>query len=286
MAKRRSKQDGGAKQDAPLFDYSPAEWSNIEEPIRAIGKSLLNNVRELLVGYADLYRFEMRLQTSAKDRRDWQTIARLSERLHQAVLAKIQRARKSLRGYRLKSAPYNLKEPLKGVLQIKKTAAALAGNRRLSTRITYQLLVLDLWVELGGKLQSTRHPKTGRPQGPLIRFFQAVTTPVMGASAYSLESLPAIIRRQKRARAAKELIRQHIADASRAAKELIRQLIADASHDPAAAEKLRKLCAIAPEVQADLRELAPEMSDVLDGVLRDCHGIRQRHDDAGRTPKS
>jgi hypothetical protein len=285
MAKRRSKQDVGAKQDAPPFDYSPAEWSNIEEPIRAIGMSLPNDMRELLIGFARIYRLEIRLQTlaKAKDRRDWQTIARVSERLHQAVLAKIQKGRKIARGYPLNL--YNLEKPLKGVLQIKRYAADL-GNRSLPTRITYHLLVLDLWVELGGKLQSTRHPKTGRPQGPLIRFFQAVTTPVMGASAYSLESLPAIIRRQKRARAAKELIRQHIADASRAAKELIRQLIADASHDPAAAEKLRKLCAIAPEVQADLRELAPEMGDVLDGVLRDCHGIRQRHDDAGRTPKS
>ena len=48
MAKRRSKQDVGAKQEALPFDYSQAEWSNIEEPIRAIGKSLPNDVRELL----------------------------------------------------------------------------------------------------------------------------------------------------------------------------------------------------------------------------------------------
>src|SRR5256885_770653 len=53
MAKRKSKQDVGAKQDAPpLFDYSQAEWSEIKAAAPAIlpdDKPLPNEVREALV---------------------------------------------------------------------------------------------------------------------------------------------------------------------------------------------------------------------------------------------
>jgi hypothetical protein len=50
----------------------------------------------------------------------------------------------------------------------------------------------------------------------------------------------------------------------------IRHCIADAPHDPAAAEKLRKVCALGPEVGDRVKELAVEMQagDVLDDVLR------------------
>jgi hypothetical protein len=39
----------------------------------------------------------------------------------------------------------------------------------------------------------------------------------------------------------------------------IRQCIANAPHDPAQAELLRKVCAIAPEVEAWVKEIAVEM---------------------------
>src|SRR5262249_38094870 len=57
-------------------------------------------------------------------------------------------------------------------------------------------IMLTWWV-LGGELRVSRHPKTGKIQGPLARFFRAVTTPVMGPAAPSLESLPDIVRRGK-----------------------------------------------------------------------------------------
>jgi len=203
MAKRRSKQHAGAKQDAPYFDYSPAEWSEIEAAARAVlpdGKALPNEVRVWLVDLARIYRFELRLQHfgRAKDRGDWQRIVHLSERLHQAVLAKIQEDRKIVRGYSIEASYLGLEEPLKGVLQIKKYAKKLLLSLSKITdftpsRVNYQHWVLGLWVDLGGKLRFSRS-KRG-PQGPCIRFFRAVTTPVMGASAPSLESIPDIIRR-------------------------------------------------------------------------------------------
>jgi hypothetical protein len=211
MAKRRSKQDVGAKQDAPLFDYSPAEWSEIEAAARAIlpdGEPLPNAVRERLVEVARRYRADISLRPWPKDRCDWQKIVQLSERLHQAFSVVIE---EGIDYYNIVGRPQSAEGvrrwrdgPLKAVLQIK----LLAKDRLLSEspmlgrdrppRVWFQDEVLNIWIYLGGKLRFSRHPKTKRPQGPLIRFFRAVTTPVLGASAASLESLPEIIRRRKK----------------------------------------------------------------------------------------
>jgi len=65
-------------------------------------------------------------------------------------------------------------------------------------KFMFQFKVLLIWTELGGELGISRHGKYGTIQGPLARFFRAVTVPVMGALAPSPESLPDIIRRQSR----------------------------------------------------------------------------------------
>jgi len=203
MAKRRSKQDVGAKQAAVPFDYSKAEWSNIEEPIRAIGKSLPNDVRELLVENARDYRAGITMQPQAKERRDWQRILRLCEHLHQVVSVMAEEEVKFFNIYgELKEAKRFRRwvdNSLRGVLQIKLLAKdRIKVERDPPARVLFQDNVLYIWTYLGGQLRFARHPKTGRPQGPLIRFFQAATIPVMGASAPSLESVPNIIRRRKK----------------------------------------------------------------------------------------
>jgi hypothetical protein len=198
MAKRRSKQDVGAKQDAPPFDYSEAEWSEIEAAARAIlpdNKPLPNEVRESLIDRARHYQNGMSL---IQNNQDWQEIARLSERLHQTIKCvwvfedPTRDTEHILRG---------LEAFLEELLEIIDLAEDMIVPPeevdRRPPRLIYQSDVLGTWVYLGGQLRWSRHPKTGRPQGPLIRFFQAVTTPVMGASAYSLESLPDIIRRHR-----------------------------------------------------------------------------------------
>jgi hypothetical protein len=220
MAKRRFVQQGctsnrlrqlrrslGAKQDAPLFEYSQAEWSNIEAAIRAIRPDdwgpLPNMVREHLVNYARIYQIEVR-KSFVKDNQDWQKIAWLSERLYEALRAISGQVVEYLKIRLYPEKAKHFRQWPEVLLEINDLAEnmispILGKADRHPARMRYQSLVLDFWVFLGGKLQSTRHPKTGRPGGPLIRFFQAVTTPVMGASAYSLESLPEIIRRRKRA---------------------------------------------------------------------------------------
>jgi hypothetical protein len=211
MAKRRSKQDAGAKQYTPLFDYSQAEWSEIEAAARAVlpdGEPLPNAARVSLVENARYYRAEAhsRMQPWPKERRDWQKIVQLSEYLHQAVSAMIERRVDWLTIFgapeRARDARRRLQHRLKGVSEIKLSAKFMLDNLSKTDRRparAFQSSVLAVWTSFGGELRSARHPKTGRPGGPLIRFLQAVTIPVMGASAPSLESLPAIIRRRKRA---------------------------------------------------------------------------------------
>jgi hypothetical protein len=211
MAKRGSKQDVGAKQEAPLFDYSEAEWSNIEAAARAVlpdGKPVPSEVRHTLVQLARRYRVIITVRPWAEERRHWRRIMHLSESLEQAVLVMVEGAVASLNLNGLpeeaKCLRQQFRDPLRGILQIKNLAKIGIGNLPKvyfrPARLDFQCDVLKVWALLGGQLRFSRHPKTGRPQGPLIKFFQAVTTPVMGASAPSLESLPDIIRRQKKSR--------------------------------------------------------------------------------------
>jgi hypothetical protein len=211
MAKRRSKQNVGAKQDAPPFDYSEAEWSEIEAAARAVlpdGKALPNEVRETLVEYARLYQIRIRMPPLSKDNQDWQKVARLSERLHQALKVVSERIDEpeGQKFFRRRA-----EATLKRLLEIKELAEEMnispkhmgvlwkiVGGEYLPPRLRYQSDVLEVWASLGGQLRFSRSKKG--PQGPLIRFFQAVTSPVMGASAPSAESIPDIIRRKKRFR--------------------------------------------------------------------------------------
>jgi hypothetical protein len=199
MAKRKSEQDVGAKQDAPPFDYSEAEWSEIEAAARAVlpdDKPLPNEVRESLVDRARHYQNGM---SFIKNNQDWQQIARLSERLYQTIKCvwvlegPTRDTEHILRGLEA------FLEELLGIIDLAEDMIVPPDEEdRRPARVIYQSEVLGTWVYLGGKLRFSRS-KRG-PQGPLIRFFQAVTTPVMGASAPSVESIPDIIRRQKRLR--------------------------------------------------------------------------------------
>ena len=84
----------GAKQEALPFDYSQAEWSNIEAAARAIlpdDKPLPNEVRQELVDRARRFQTGSRV-TLAKDNQDWQKVARLSESLHQVLRVASERA--------------------------------------------------------------------------------------------------------------------------------------------------------------------------------------------------
>jgi hypothetical protein len=75
----------------------------------------------------------------------------------------------------------------------------------LSPKEEYYRSVLTLWVDhCGGQLKKTRDKMTRKPKGPLLRFFRAVTYPVMGIDAPKPETIFDIVDREKlRRKAAK-----------------------------------------------------------------------------------
>jgi hypothetical protein len=71
------------------------------------------------------------------------------------------------------------------------------SGRNEPSVIFYQR-ILFLWTEcFGGKLKYSRHARTNKIGGPLVRYFLTVTEPVMGDKAPSAESIPDILKRQK-----------------------------------------------------------------------------------------
>jgi len=69
-------------------------------------------------------------------------------------------------------------------------------------RIFFFRDLFRVWTDLGGKLEFSRHPtgpRKGEPQGPLIRFLRAATSPIMGE--VKLETLAKAVKREKQMRA-------------------------------------------------------------------------------------
>jgi hypothetical protein len=78
-----------------------------------------------------------------------------------------------------------------------KLSTFISVTGRSDPQIIYFQCILFLWTHfLAGKLKFSRDPKSRRIQGPLVRYFVAVTAPVMKDAAPSLQSLPDIVRRQ------------------------------------------------------------------------------------------
>jgi hypothetical protein len=86
------------------------------------------------------------------------------------------------------------------LVELEKQAQKFANPaywRRDVPRTLYFQQILSLWTELGGEMKFSRNALSGEVGGPLVRFFQAVTGPVLLRDAPSLESLPDIIKRQR-----------------------------------------------------------------------------------------
>jgi hypothetical protein len=66
---------------------------------------------------------------------------------------------------------------------------------KMTPKQWYQSKVLEIWTSHGGKLRFSRNHGTQKIEGPLVRYFSAVTIPVYGGSP---ESLPDILERYSR----------------------------------------------------------------------------------------
>jgi hypothetical protein len=195
------------------FNYSAAQWEEIESLVRDVHPGgMSKRVRERLVGEARWFLLEKYYLKRGAEQRAWQKIARQFEKLERAIanvagqhIELIKRAGYSKRGV-LKLTRYYAREFTDGLSEMKGLAEDYADLNKKAVeaahydnpKMMYEFKILLLWTELGGALRLSRHSKLGNIRGPLARFFRAVTVPVMGDSAPSLESLPDILKRQKK----------------------------------------------------------------------------------------
>jgi hypothetical protein len=191
---RASDQVTPSNRIAAEFDYSEAEWNEIEVSVQVVRcGSLPKKARELLriaardylAGFAHPQR-----RAKSESRKKWEKIAALSAKLEQE-LAECDTS--------LVWPDYlSLLQTYAGALsEFTNQIVRPRDDDKTSPRLTYQSKVLEVWVGLGGKLRISRHKKSQRVQGPLARYFFAVTRPVMGASTPSPQSLRDILDRQK-----------------------------------------------------------------------------------------
>jgi hypothetical protein len=192
------------------FEYSKTEKAEIEVAIQVLRKGPLPVVcLELLQRAACDYLFEtttpQRVARQLKKR--WKKIAASSEKFQREAVACINESLDEMARENHLTGEQKLRQvqiewlqtPLKLLPNIARAMAQYFDEQddKLLPRVRYQSRVLDVWSQLGGKLQISRHPKTQKVQGPLSRYFFAVVRPVMRDSTPSPGSLPDIVERQK-----------------------------------------------------------------------------------------
>ena len=200
-----------AKKPVALFDYSEEEWSEIEAAVQAVRPKMPKSARKWLLGEVCWYLAATSIQTN--HRRPWQKATSLAEKLRQVISGMAERDLELLAkaGYSQKNRQAQVNAIYRDDLDLldrfrHRAAKNARAYERYPTegahfdnpKFMFHFKVLLIWTELGGELRISRHPRHGTVQGPLARFFRAVTVPVMGASFSSLEGLPDIIERQKR----------------------------------------------------------------------------------------
>jgi hypothetical protein len=200
-----------SNRNASLFNYSEEEWLAIEAAIQVVRNGTLpKKIRKWLVGEARWYLAD-RIQPN--ERREWEKAAFHIEKARQVISGIAERNLELFNkaGYAKKigQAVVNrvFGEDLGDLTRIRDEAKETAELNKKgpinsahfdNMKFMYVFKVLLIWTSLGGELGVSRHPRHGNIQGPLARFFRAVTVPVMGPSAPSPESLPEIVRRQRK----------------------------------------------------------------------------------------
>jgi len=187
------------------FDYSETEWSAIEAAVREVRVGpLTSHERRRFRSAGDLYRVHSRSKVhldrlSNTRSKAWILVEKLSEELRAAL----EEAAKSVtREEYLERFPSLL-------VKLRDDAQLFSRGHWEMTKDRPQEIfyrtVLSIWVdEIGGKLKKSRSSDTAEPTGPLLRFFMAVTYPVMGSASPKPETIHGIIKREKALRKAEK----------------------------------------------------------------------------------
>jgi hypothetical protein len=177
------------------FDYTESQWSKIEEAVGPLERgTLLEEVRERLRNAAREYLSGGLLQRGDRARKNrWEKITRLSKKLNSELPSCVEETF----GRDMPRPFCDLISCIGRLPRYSELAAIECSSRsKILPQWIFELKILQIWMDLGGKLKISRHPKSQKVQGPLAKYFLAVTEPVMGNATPSLESLPDIVERQ------------------------------------------------------------------------------------------
>jgi hypothetical protein len=189
----------GVDRFVKMYDYSDQEWDEIElsaQPARA--GPLTEDVRQHLRRAGNVYLTlhsagrEFLKQQELTSVENWENIRGLAAELYELLDEpnvrntddrKYRRLQKSIANLRDEASIFSAKSPL------------------LPPREDYYREILGIWVDkLGGELGVSRDTVTHKLGGPLVRFFQAVTCPVLATEAPALETISHIVSREKKRR--------------------------------------------------------------------------------------
>jgi hypothetical protein len=102
----------------------------------------------------------------------------------------------SLIDFFVQSRTYSIEE-LNAIGRLQCFAQSRAAVLPAHPRAVYFHDLIQLWVMLGGRLTYSRDSATKKPGGPLIRYMQAVTKPVMEKAAPTAEGIVKLISRER-----------------------------------------------------------------------------------------
>jgi hypothetical protein len=195
------------------FDYTEAEWAEIEASVQIVKKGpLRKSTRKALQAAACAYLCDAAQREKRRELKEhWAKVDTLSQSLHRELSTCVDwcASGASFDEFMQLRADFAV-AGLSYVNLIGAVARAARHDldRKVSPRLEYQSKVLKIWVQLGGNLRISRHYKSQRVQGPLAKYFFAVVRPVMGSAVPSPESLPSIVKRQKLSMPPTEVIMQ------------------------------------------------------------------------------
>jgi hypothetical protein len=192
------------------FDYTDGQWAEIEETLRCLQPS-----------QAALEDARMRLR-SATRKYLLQTVMRGAHQIQKKNALQEWKKISKCATYLLVFLPIALVLEPDGevpeesdflsdmkfaLLKLLKLASHHSGKLeaieypKATPQAWFQFYVLEVWTDLGGKLQFSRHPTNHKIKGPLAKYFSLAA---QSFTRGSIETLPDILKRQKKMKAALE----------------------------------------------------------------------------------
>lgn len=211
----------GVDRFVKAFDYSDQEWTEIELSAQwARTGPLTEEVRQRLRQAGAVY---LALSPTSRDflkqheltfSANWTSISELAAELSDRLVAANSQSIIK-RKYR---------QLLQSLAELKDDSSILLGRSPLlRPRENYYRQIFAVWVDqLGGSLGISRNAASHKLGGPLVKFFQAVTRPVLIAEAPALESIAGIIDRERERRKKRRRISRAYLQKSRSAEERAR----------------------------------------------------------------